>query len=182
MGRARRLVALEQRPPASHLSGPDRIALFQEKWTADTVNLRLDSIVSKVSSRAVMLLTGRDHVALWVRKEDLTAGPDRVLGSPLAAAIVRPESTRARHDILVPGSSAAAGDAYLKNSFGSGPERTLILDVAQVRKIVAVMPLEETREAALLLFERLVDRSAALGRERCTRTKTGVLRVQAGHG
>ncbi|WP_158806754.1 hypothetical protein [Beijerinckia sp. L45] len=182
MARSRRLVALEQRAPALHFSPADRLAHFEEKWVAETVNVRIDGIVSKVASRAVMLLTGRDHVALWVRKDDLTVGPGRILGSVLAVAIVRPDKVRSRHDVLVPGSLVVASDAYLKNSFGEGPERTLILDVAQIRKIVATIAREEGREAALALFERLVDRSAAIRRERGLRGKTGALRACAAHG
>ena len=179
MARSRRLVALEQRPPAIHLPVAERIAQFAEKWTAEIVNARVDAVVSKVASRAVMLLTGRDHVALWVRRDDLIVGPDRILGSSLAAAIVRPDGARSRPTVLVPGSNAATGDAFLKNSFGSGPERTLILDVAQIRKLVAAMQSEDAREAAVLLFDRLVHRSAAIGRERLARGKTSALRDSA---
>ena len=178
MVRAARLVALEQRSPVSQ-SATERVAHFEARWIAETVNTRIDAIVAKLSSRAVMLLAGRDHAALWVRKEDLMVGPGRILASPFAAAIVRPETHQARFDVLVPGSGAAGADAYLKNSFGSGPERSLILDVAQVRKTVAAMDSEEARGAALAFFEGLVDRSAAIGRERRSRRTTGLVRARA---
>lgn len=178
MARSYRLVALERRPPTIHLPIAERIALFEDRSIAEGVNLRIDAIALKVASRAVMLLTGRDHVALWVRKDDLLVGPDRIMGSPLAAAIVRPEGGGSRQHVLVPGSAAAAGDAFIKNSFGSGAERSLILDLAQIRKIIAATS-EEARETALMLFEKLVDRSAAIGRERLSRGKAGALRAYA---
>jgi hypothetical protein len=182
MARSRRLVALEQHLPTSHFSVAERIAHFEEKWIAEIVNLQIDAVLASVPSRAVMVLTGRDQVALWVRREDVSIGPNRILGSAFAAAIVRPGATRTRDDVLVPKSGVAAGDSYLRNSFGSGPERTLILDVAQIRKMIVGMAQQETRDAALTLFERLIDRSAVVGRERATRGKPSVLRIYAAHG
>jgi hypothetical protein len=182
MARSLRLLALEQRPPASRFSAAERIAHFEEKWIAETVNLRIDAVLAKVPSRAVMLLTGRDQVALWVREEDMSIGPDRIPGSAFATAIVRPDTRRTRHDVLVPASGVAAGNSYVRNSFGSGPERTLILDVAQIRKMIIGMAQQEAREAALTLFERVIARSAVLGRERVTRGKMSTLRINAAHG
>ena len=182
MARSCRLVAVEQHPHASRFSAAERIAQFEEKWVAETVNLQIDAVLAMVPSRAVMLLTGRDQVALWVRMEDVAIGPDRLLGSAFAAAIVRPGAPRTRHDVSVPESDVAAGNSYHRNSFGSGPERTLILDVAQIRKMIGGMARQEAREAALSHFARVIARSAVVGRERVTRGKMSVVRIKAGHG
>ena len=166
MARARRLVGAEKPGASPSREALDRqILVFEAHWTAETISARIDAAVTRNASRVMLLMAGKDHVALWVRKDDLGSGPGRILGSPLAAAIVRPERRKPQRE-LPPAFERSA--VYLGNTFGAGPERRLVLDVGRLRKMIPRLPKAE-QEQALGLFDRLLDRCAAIGKDRATR-------------
>jgi hypothetical protein len=172
MARVRRMLAAERIDPAQNrLPVEARIQHFAARWQAEAIALRINKAIATVSSRAILLLAGRDHVALWVRKEDLAVGPGRLLGSALAPAIVRSGGIETK--------AVGSVDHYIENSYGSGPERSLVLDVARLRKVIGALAQDSERDAAFAILDHLIKRSGAIRRERATRGKPAVLRMYA---
>jgi hypothetical protein len=166
MARARRLVAMERRTRATTPSSDEeKIAAFARLWEADKLRAAVDTALAKVPSRTMLLLVGKDQVALWVRKEELVVGPEGVLASPLAEALVRPPVLALRPTLFVQGDGATFRDRdarFVQSTFGSGPTRGLVLDAAKLRDVIVALE-PEPRQAALALLDRLIARSAELG-------------------
>jgi len=174
MARARRLAIQARRQrPKTPLSEEERTAAFARLWETDKLQAAIDATLAKVPSRTMLLLVGKDRVAFWVRKEDLIIGPEGVLASPLATAIVRPPPLALRPTIFVQGDSALFRDRdarFIQNTFGSGPIRGLVLDAAKLRDTITTLE-PDARQATLALLDRLIARSADLGAEIASATR-----------
>ncbi len=178
MDRAARLHDRERlHLPTARLALSKRLRLFADRWTAEDLDLRVDAAVSRAPSRTVLLMTGRDHVALWVRPADL-AGVARILEPDLAAAILRPAGAAAAqpHPMIQPSASPLEADLFGAVGHGSGPERVLLIDLKYFRKSIVGMPTDAQRDAALVALENMVSRSAVVGDERNARLRRGAAR------
>ncbi len=161
MIRARRLFDLERLKPASlRLPVERRVALFAERWVAEDIKGRIDAAVAGVSSRAMLLMTGRDQVALWIRPGDLVQNASRFLQADLAPSILLPKATPRKEP------STAEHDAYAAVGHGTGPERVLLVDLARFRKTVCLMDRDEDRDIALEALRDMTLRDAVIAQER----------------
>lgn len=171
MERAFRLVATEPRGPAKSTALPNLVTLFTQRWELDMIHAAVDDAVAKVPSRMLHLIAGKDLVSLAVRKEELIVGENGVFRSPLAAAIVRPPELPRCSTLIVAGDADMYRDRdapFLQNTFGTGPVRSLVLDMAKLRDAMAALT-PEARQAALDLLDLLVQRAAELNREHARR-------------
>ena len=165
--RARRLLDLEAQGPTRR-SLAERVQTFEAQWRVEVLQRSIEGTVSKVSSRTLYLMAGRNRVVLWTRKSDFRAMPG-ILQSAMAAAVVRSRHRPARP--IMTGQAALAEDAvaYLQNTFGTGPERRLVLDLAVLGNTLAALPSVEEQEAALALLRQLAERHLIIARQRRTR-------------
>ncbi|MGD0634235.1 MAG: hypothetical protein ABSA13_08160 [Beijerinckiaceae bacterium] len=172
MARAFRLVAMEPRGPVKSAALTNQlITLFTQRWEVDMIHTAVDEAVAKVPSRILHLIAGKDLVSLTIRKEELTVGENGVFKSPLAAAIVRPPAPPPPSAIIVAGDAGTYRDRdapFLQNTFGTGPVRRLVLDVAKLRDAIAALT-PEAQDASLMLLDRLVQRAAELNKEQAPR-------------
>ena len=164
MARAHRLLALERLKPATlRLPVSKRTALFVERWKVEDIDSRIDATVRAVPSRALLLMAGRDQVALWLGREKLTAD-SRLLQPDLAGSILRPvASAVAVSPVVTAKAQAQEVDLYLSISHRSGSERVLLVDLTQFRKAVQMLEAEEDRSSAIAALGEMVSRSAVLG-------------------
>ena len=172
MARAFRLVATEPRGPAKSAALANQlVTLFTQRWEIDIIHAAVDAAVARVPSRILHLIAGKDLVSLTVRKEELTVGESGVFRSPLATAIVRPPEPQRPSSLIVAGDAEVYRDRdapFLQNTFGTGPVRRLVLDVAKLRDAVTALT-AEAREASLNLLGLLVQRAAELNLEQARR-------------
>ncbi len=175
MERAGRLLDRERLHPATlRLGVGKRAVLFADRWATEKFDRRLDAAVSRASSRTVLLMTGRDHVALWIRQGDLVEGTSRILEPDLAAAILKPPAPVATrpHPMLARPAGHQDSDIIRTIGHGSGPERVLLIDLGHFRKVVSGMPTEVHRDAALAALDEMVSRSVLIGEQRIVRFQT----------
>lgn len=168
MARARRLVALEHNQPKTlRLPLHKRIALFEQRWSAEAINARIDAAVSIVASRTILLMTGRDQVALWVRKD--LAEDCRLLTPALSTAVLNAPARQVGFDPLITLMQVENDGSPFSRSHGRGQERELLVDLTRFRKAVAAMEAEADRNAALLALEDIAARSGMIARQRQVR-------------